>query len=95
MQRRAPSSRPFAPGGEGVARLFIGGGRQIGLRPADIVGAIANEAGIAGRAIGAIEITDRYALVEVPEGAADDIVRALNAASIRGRRLPVRRERDG
>jgi ATP-dependent RNA helicase DeaD len=94
VPRRAPASRPFAPGGEGVTRLFIGGGRQIGLRPADIVGAIANEAGIAGRAIGAIEITDRYALVEVPEGAADDIVRALNAASIRGRRLPVRRERD-
>ncbi|MEO8247216.1 MAG: DEAD/DEAH box helicase [Chloroflexota bacterium] len=93
VSRRVPP-RSFAPGGEGVTRLFIGGGRQIGLRPADIVGAIANEAGIAGRAIGAIEITDRYALVEVPEGAADDIVRALNAASIRGRRLPVRRERD-
>jgi ATP-dependent RNA helicase DeaD len=58
------------------------------------VGAIANEAGIAGRAIGAIEIADRFALVEVPEDVADDIVRALNAASIRGRRMPVRRERD-
>jgi ATP-dependent RNA helicase DeaD len=81
-------------GGDGTTRLFIGGGREAGLRPADIVGAIANEAGIGGRAIGAIEIADRFALVEVPEEAADDIVRALNAASIRGRRMPVRRERD-
>ena len=72
--------------------LDAGGGREIGLRPADIVGAIANEAGIAGRAIGAIEIRDGFALVEVPHEVADDVVRALNAASIRGRRLPVRRE---
>jgi ATP-dependent RNA helicase DeaD len=87
--RGARSSRP----GDGMTRLFIGGGREIGLRPADIVGAIANEAGLSGRAIGAIEIADRFALVEVPEEAADDVARALNAASIRGRRLPVRRER--
>ncbi len=80
--------------GAGMTRLFIGGGREIGLRPADIVGAIANESGLSGKAIGAIEIADHFALVEVPEEAAEDVVRALNRASIRGRRLPVRRERD-
>ena len=79
--------------GAGMTRLFIGGGREIGLRPADIVGAIANETGLSGKAIGAIEIADRFALVEIPEEAADDVIRALNDASIRGRRLPVRRER--
>jgi ATP-dependent RNA helicase DeaD len=77
-----------------MTRLFIGGGREIGLRPADIVGAIANETGLSGKAIGAIEIADRFALVEVPEQAADDVIGALNRASIRGRRIPVRRERD-
>jgi ATP-dependent RNA helicase DeaD len=77
-----------------MTRLFVGGGREIGLRPADIVGAIANEAGLSGRAIGAIEIADRFALVEVPDEAADEVIRALNSASIRGRRLPVRRERE-
>ena len=86
--------RPFLGTGQGAARLYIGGGRQLGIRPADIVGAITNEARIGGNAIGAIEIGDRFALVEVPEELADDIVRALSAASIRGRRLPVRRERD-
>jgi ATP-dependent RNA helicase DeaD len=91
--RGARGPRPFG-GGDGMTRLFIGGGRESGLRPADIVGAIANEAGIAGRAIGAIEIADRYALVEVPTEAADQVIRALNGASIRGRRLPVRRERE-
>ncbi len=82
-------------GGDGTTRLYVGGGRQLGIRPADIVWAITNEAGVGGRAIGAIEIMDRYALVEVPEEEADRIVRALKAASFRGRRLPVRRDRDG
>jgi ATP-dependent RNA helicase DeaD len=91
---RVPGRQPRAGrNADAVARLYIGGGRQLGLRPADIVGAIANETGFAGRAVGAIEIADRYALVEVPEEAADDIVRALQGASIRGRRIPVRRQR--
>lgn len=48
-----------------MTRLFIGAGREAGLRPSDIVGAIANEAGIASRRIGAIDISDRFCLVEV------------------------------
>ena len=90
--RGARAGRGFGDG-DGMTRLFVGGGREIGLRPADLVGAIANEAGLAGKAIGAIEIADHYALVEVPEEAADDVIRALNTASIRGRRIPVRRDR--
>src|SRR5687768_16779208 len=93
---RRPSRAPRRDGrdGDGSVRLFLGGGRQAGIRPADIVGAITNEAGIAGQAIGAIEIFDRYALVEVPGDAADDIIRALREGSIRGRRFPVHRDRD-
>ena len=77
----------------GVTRLFIGGGRKIGLRPADLVGAIANEAGIEGRVIGAIDIADSFALVEVPEEIADSIVAALSKTKIKGKRLVVRRDR--
>ena len=65
-----------------------------GIRPADIVGAITGEANLPGQAIGGIEIFDRYALVEVPEAAADDIIAALRQGSIRGRRFPVHRDRD-
>ena len=91
-----PSSRPRRDdrGGDGMVRLFLGGGRQAGIRPGDIVGAITGEAGVGGQAIGAIEIFDRYALVEVPGEVADDIVRALREGSIRGRRFPVHRDRD-
>ena len=92
--RTSHGPRRQSRNGDGAVRLFLGGGRQAGIRPADIVGAITNEAGIGGQAIGAIEIFDRYALVEVPDEAADDIIRALREGSIRGRRFPVHRDRD-
>jgi ATP-dependent RNA helicase DeaD len=74
-------------------RLFIGGGRRVGLRPGDLVGAITNEAHVPGSAVGAIQINEGFSLVDVQEGVADDIGRALAAATIRGRRLQVRRDR--
>ncbi|MBI5365074.1 MAG: DbpA RNA binding domain-containing protein [Planctomycetes bacterium] len=77
------------------ARLFVASGRMDGLRPGDLVGAIANEAGVPGDAIGAIEIQDRFTLVEVPEDFVDDIVQALRNTTIRGRRVNVRRDHFG
>ena len=78
---------------EGTTRLFVGTGRSSGVRPQDLVGAITGESHLNGRDIGAIEIADRFSLVEVPESAADDVVAALRGASIKGRRTTVRRER--
>jgi ATP-dependent RNA helicase DeaD len=81
-------------GGRDVSRLYIGLGRRAGVRPGDLVGAIANEAGIDSRAIGAIEITDRFSLVEVPDDAVDDVIRALRGTTIRGKKVLARRDRD-
>ena len=76
-----------APGSDaGAARLFIGIGRRTGVRPQDLVGAIAGESGLSSRDIGAIQITDRFSLVEVPEAAADMVIAALQRTTIRGRR---------
>ena len=80
--------------GSDVARLFVGLGRKAGVRPGDLVGAIANEAGIDSRDIGAIEIADRFSLVEVPDDAADEVIRALRGTTIRGKRVMARRDRD-
>jgi ATP-dependent RNA helicase DeaD len=77
-----------------VTRIYVGLGRQAGVRPADLVGAIANEAGVDARAVGAIEIADRFSIVEVPDDAADEIIGALRATTIRGRRVMVRRDRE-
>jgi ATP-dependent RNA helicase DeaD len=89
--RRVPS------GGDGrdgrYARLYVGAGREAGVRPQDLVGAITGEAGIAGREVGAIEIADRFSLVEVAEGVAEGVIAALRASKIKGRKVAVRRDR--
>jgi ATP-dependent RNA helicase DeaD len=76
-----------------TTRLFVGLGRDGGVRPQDLVGAITGETPLSGRDIGAIEISDRFSLVEVPESAADEVVASLRGASIKGRRVNIRRER--
>ncbi len=76
-----------------AVRLFIGAGREAGIRPGDLVGAITGEAGINSRDLGAIEIADRFSLIDVPEARADDIVAALRATTLRGRKVTVRRDR--
>jgi ATP-dependent RNA helicase DeaD len=80
--------------GSGMARLFLGLGRRAGVRPQDLVGAIAGETGLAGRDIGGIEITDQFSLVEVPESAVDDVIAALRHSTIKGRKPTVRRDLD-
>jgi ATP-dependent RNA helicase DeaD len=77
----------------GAVSLFIGAGRDAGIRPADLFGAITNEAGLSPRAIGAIEIADRFSLVEVPGESADLVIEKLRATKLRGKKVVVRRER--
>ncbi|MBK1786044.1 DEAD/DEAH box helicase [Prauserella cavernicola] len=79
--------------GRGMTRLFVGVGRTAGVRPQDLVGAIAGESRLRGRDIGAIDIADRFSLVDVPEGAADDVISALKGTTIKGRKTTIRRER--
>ncbi|MGP3918707.1 DEAD/DEAH box helicase [Nonomuraea sp. 10N515B] len=78
----------------GMTRLFFGLGRTAGVRPQDLVGAIAGESRMSGRDIGTIQIADRFSLVEVPEDAADEVIRALRRSTIKGRKPTVRRERE-
>jgi ATP-dependent RNA helicase DeaD len=88
---RPPRAGSGGPGG--VTRVFVGAGRAAGMRPGDLVGAITNEAGLRGGDIGAIQIADGFSLVEVPEGAADHVIKTLRDATIRGQKVTVRRER--
>ena len=95
--RRAAASAPPRAHEPGVrmGRVFVAAGRAAGIRPADLVGAIAGESRLKGKDIGAIEITDRFSLVEVPQDAVAEVVEALRGARIKGRKVQVRRDRDG
>ena len=91
--RPGRSQRAAAGSGPGKTRLYVSLGREAGLRPQDLVGAITGETSLSGRDIGSIEISGRFSLVDVPEGAAEEVIQALRDTKIRGRRATVRRER--
>ena len=74
----------------GMVRLFLNCGAQNGVRPADIVGAIANEAGISGRDIGAIDIHERFSFVEIPQRLQKQVLERLAGISMRGRGVQIR-----
>src|SRR4051812_12829286 len=90
-------SRPKTPNAKAargnMTRLFIGAGRTAGVRPRDLVGAIAGESGVSGRSIGAIEVSDRFSIVEVPDERAQEIIAALRSSTIKGKKASVRRDR--
>jgi ATP-dependent RNA helicase DeaD len=90
----APKAKRPTPGWE-VAKLYVGAGRKLKIRPGDLVGAITNELGLDSSAIGAITIWDRHSIVEVPANLAESIVEGLNKTTIKGKKLQVRRDRAG
>jgi len=84
-------ARAHGASSEDTAFVHVNLGREAGVRPADLVGAIANESGLTGRVIGPIRIADRYSVVGVPKAAVDDVVRTMKSTTIRGKKAEVRR----
>ena len=91
IKRQQPPERgqPEGP----MVQLILDAGRGAGIRPGDLVGAITGEAGVTSRSIGAIQIADDFSVVEVPDALADDIMSALKATMIRGKKVSVRRKK--
>ena len=91
--RKGPRERPAGRDGNS-GKIFVGAGRAAGVRPGDLVGAIVNEAKVNPRDVGSIQIAERFSLVEVPEAIADDVIKALRGAGVRGKKVIVRREKE-
>ena len=72
-------------GGNDMVSLFINIGKNQNVRPGDILGAIAGESGIPGKLVGSIDMYDKYTFVEVPREQADEIVRVMKDAKIKGK----------
>ena len=77
----------------GMAKVYFGIGRDAGVAPRDFMMAIEHEAGVPQKDIGMIDLTDRFALVEVPGELADYVVETMQGLRIRGRRVNVRADR--
>jgi ATP-dependent RNA helicase DeaD len=74
--------------------IYVGFGRAAGIRPGDLVGAIANETNLVGREIGPIKITEKFAVVGVPDHSVDKVIAALKQTTIKGKKPTVRRYTD-
>ncbi|MDD3186120.1 MAG: DbpA RNA binding domain-containing protein, partial [Anaerostipes sp.] len=73
----------------GMVRLFINIGKKKGVRPGDILGAIAGESSISGDLVGAIDMHDQYTFVEVPQEVAKDVLYGMRHAKIKGKSVSM------
>ncbi len=65
-------------------------GRNAGVRPGDLVGAITGEAGVTAHQLGAITIVPNASMVEVAAPVADRVVKTMQGKTIRGKLFDVR-----
>jgi ATP-dependent RNA helicase DeaD len=66
-------------------------GHAHGVKPGNIVGAIANEAGLEGKHIGHVDIRDDHTFIDLPEGMPRDIFRSLQKVRVVGQELRISR----
>ncbi len=81
--------RRDVPVGEGTMRYRISVGHDHSVQPKNIVGAIANEAGLNAEHIGRIQIHDAFSTVDLPAGMPDDILQQLKKAWVFGQQLNI------
>ena len=79
------------PADEGMERFRIQLGSNEGVKPGNIVGAIANEADISSKYIGRISIFDSYSTVDLPFGMPEDILRVLQRARIGNKAMKLQK----
>jgi ATP-dependent RNA helicase DeaD len=85
-----PEREGTPPTEPGMVRLFLDAGRRSGVRPADIVGALANEGGVPGQLIGAVDIYDDFTFVEIPNSYQERVLTGLSGVTIRNRKATLR-----
>ena len=77
-----------------MKRYRLSVGKRDGVRPGNIVGAVANEAGIDGDDIGPIRIQESYSTIDLPKNLSREIIEILEDAWVSGRQLKIRPARD-
>lgn len=87
------AGRPRRGGESGMETFRLEIGLDHGVKPSNIVGAIANEAGLDSKNIGRIEIRDNHSFVDLPEGMPNEVFRGLKEVVVLGRHLRISRTR--
>ena len=85
-------ANPPPPPEAGIERFRLKVGYDHGVKPGNIVGAIANEADLDSAHIGRIEIYDDYSTIDLPEGMPNDLLKVLKKVWVCGQKLQITRE---
>ncbi|WP_428357325.1 DEAD/DEAH box helicase [Methyloprofundus sp.] len=78
-----------------MQRYRIEVGKEHGAKPGNIVGAIANEAGLNGKEIGQIDMHDDFSIVDLPKGMPAEVFQGLQATRVAGQKLSIAPVKDG
>ena len=87
---RPASNKPRGNPPKGMLRYRVEVGHQHSVKPGNIVGAIANEAGLDAEHIGRIDIQTDHSLVDLPSGMPKDVFRDLRKARVCGQSLEIK-----
>jgi DbpA-like RNA binding protein len=92
----AKGEKPAPPPSSGAERVkvFVNVGKKDRASAKDLVGALIREAGVAKDDIGRVDVHESFSLVEIAAAAAPQAIRKLTGATIRGRRVLPRLDRD-
>jgi ATP-dependent RNA helicase DeaD len=83
--------RPMGPPEDHMERFRVEVGWRDRIKPGNIVGAIANEAGLNGRSIGRIQIFDTHSTVDLPKGMPDEVFQGLRQLRVMNKALQISR----
>ncbi|MEO7756540.1 MAG: DEAD/DEAH box helicase [Dokdonella sp.] len=94
LARIRRDDRPRGAPEEGFETFRIEVGQDHGVQPGNIVGAIANEAGLDSKNIGRVDIRDDHSLVDLPSGMPAEIFKHLKKVWVSGQQLRITRGSD-
>ena len=78
-----------------MQRYRIEVGKDHGAKPGNIVGAIANEAGLNGKEIGQIDMHGAFSIVDLPKGMPAEVFQGLQATRVAGQKLSISPVKEG
>ncbi len=78
---------------KGMVRFHINVGKNHKVKVADLVGAIAGECNIRGKAIGAVDIYDKYSFFEIPQKYESTVIKKMKDVRIRGKAVSAQRSK--
>jgi ATP-dependent RNA helicase DeaD len=86
----APKPKASRATPKGQTRLWMNLGETQGVKPIDVVNAVAGETGLPGKVVGTVDVREKHLFVDVAEEHVNSIVAKLNRTQIKGHKVKVK-----